>query len=326
MRPLADALDGPNSERPDDVWVDDSLGYEDHSLTGRAVAVREPLLVSVGRRASNRLRLTTRRHRLNPWSLLTQIFVGGAILYGIVLGGHADHVIAYVSEHGTSAATQAGFTISRVTIEGQSRTKDKDLVKALGVGGGDSILSFNTASAQRRIEELPWIREAEVMRLLPSTLHVIIAERRAYARWQLNGKTYLIDRDGSMIGDADMSRDAVLPLIVGEGAAAGYNALVTLLGRHHTLRQRLRAAIRVADRRWTLKLQDGIEILLPEERVADALDWVSEADRTQGLLSRALRAVDMRLGDRVTVRLSEEAAAHRNATMTAPTEPTGRDT
>lgn len=326
MRPLADAFDGQASDRQDDAWVDDGLDYGDMPSTGRAVALRDPTPVGRLKLAGRRLRLARRRRGLNPWSFLTQLFIGGAIIYGILLGGHADHLIAYVTQHGTSAAAQAGFTISRVTIEGQNRTADKDLVKALGVGGGDSILSFNTASAQQRIEALPWVREAEVMRLLPSTLHVIIAERRPYARWQLNGKTHLIDRDGNMIGDADLRRDGRLPLIVGEGAAIGYNQLVTLLSRHHTLRHKLLAAIRVADRRWTLKLREGVEILLPEERVADALDWITEADRTQGLLSRALHSIDMRLGDRVTVRLNDDAAARRKAVTAAPTEQPGRDT
>jgi cell division protein FtsQ len=77
----------------------------------------------------------------------------------------------------------------------------------------------------------------------------------------------------------------------------------------------LRAAVLVADRRWNLKLTSGLDIRLPEAEVAQALDVLDALDRDKKLLSRDLTAIDLRLPDRVVVRLSDEAAQAREQAL-----------
>jgi cell division protein FtsQ len=79
----------------------------------------------------------------------------------------------------------------------------------------------------------------------------------------------------------------------------------------------LRASILVADRRWDLRLSNGIDVQLPEDDVAAALHRLVELDRDKKLLSRDITAVDLRLPDRVTVRLSDAAAAARDEALKA---------
>ena len=55
------------------------------------------------------------------------------------------------------------------------------------------MLTFDTAAAKSRLEAVPWIRHAQVMRLLPSTLQLVIEEREPYAVWQNQGKTFVVD-------------------------------------------------------------------------------------------------------------------------------------
>ena len=309
MRSLANALGDINGRGPSERRGGGNTALTHYEAPRRPIILRFLPDRAAGAGGS-------RRKGRSPWALLSQIFFASSVAYGLLLGGHADDVIATVKKHTTSAATQVGFTIGKLTIEGQLRTGDESLVEALGVNKGTSILSFDTAAAQSRVETLPWVRQAEVMRLLPSTLKVIIKERQPYARWQLKGETYLIGEDGAIIGKSVYDRDATLPLVVGEGAATNFAALDRVLSRHSTLQSRLLAAVRVADRRWTLKLEDGIDILLPEARVADALDWIIEADRKHALLSRALSRVDLRLGDRVSVRLNAAALAEKTQAET----------
>jgi cell division protein FtsQ len=71
------------------------------------------------------------------------------------------------------------------------------------------------------------------------------------------------------------------------------------------------AAIRVGDRRWTLTLASGLEIMLPDDNIAEALTSLTKLDEDKGVLKRDIAAVDLRLLDRVTVRLRETAAAGR---------------
>jgi cell division protein FtsQ len=67
----------------------------------------------------------------------------------------------------------------------------------------------------------------------------------------------------------------------------------------------------VAERRWNLHLKNGVEVLLPEDRPEQALRILANLDRSKQLLSRDIVTVDLRLADRVTVRLSDAAAAAR---------------
>jgi cell division protein FtsQ len=67
----------------------------------------------------------------------------------------------------------------------------------------------------------------------------------------------------------------------------------------------------VAERRWNLRLKNGVDVRLPETNVAPALDRLVALDREKKLLSRDIVAVDLRLPDRVSVRLSDAAAQAR---------------
>ncbi len=86
-------------------------------------------------------------------------------------------------------------------------------------------------------------------------------------------------------------------------------------------RKNLIAAIRVGDRRWTLKLASGLEIMLPDDNIDEALTSLTKLDQERGVLKRDIAAVDLRLLDRVTVRLRDDGvrgtarrrAASRNA-------------
>ena len=71
----------------------------------------------------------------------------------------------------------------------------------------------------------------------------------------------------------------------------------------------------VAERRWNLHLKSGVDVLLPEAEPERALQTLVELDRDKKLLSRDIVVVDLRLADRVTVRLSDAAAAARDEAL-----------
>jgi cell division protein FtsQ len=102
-----------------------------------------------------------------------------------------------------------------------------------------------------------------------------------------------------------------LPLVVGEGADLAAKNILALLAGAPAIRAQVKASVLVAKRRWNLHLDDGIEVLLPERDPAAALSHLAELARDTSLLSRDITVVDLRLPDRVTVRLSDAAAQAR---------------
>jgi cell division protein FtsQ len=102
-----------------------------------------------------------------------------------------------------------------------------------------------------------------------------------------------------------------LPLVVGKGAETRARDFLALLARYPQVKSVTRAAVFVGERRWNLRLKDGLDIRLPENDVGNALAALSKLDREDRLFSRDIVAIDMRLPDRLTVQLSDDAAKAR---------------
>jgi cell division protein FtsQ len=155
---------------------------------------------------------------------------------------------------------------------------------------------------------------------------VVIEERSPYAVWQNKGQTFVVDDQGVVLAPALPQAYPELPLVVGEGAGKHAAVLYQALEPYEALKQKLLAALRVGDRRWTLKLRTGTEIMLPDDNIEEALQSLTKLEQERGVLERDLAAIDLRLLDRITVRLRETAAAapsNATAPMDVPTASTG---
>ncbi|MBA4611087.1 cell division protein FtsQ/DivIB [Stappia taiwanensis] len=234
------------------------------------------------------------------------LFLSATLGYALVLGGHGR----MVSESLTSAA---GFEIAAVKLSGQRETSEFEILEALEIQRGSSLALFDAGAARERLARIPWIETVSVQKLYPGTLQVSIAEREAYALWQRGDRLSVIDATGQVISDEVDGRYANLLMLIGHGAQKRGVEIIDELAAVPQLRPRVRAARLVSSRRWDLLLENGVTVRLPEDDVARALADVAQMDAETGLLSRDITAVDVRLPDRVVVRLTDEAAMRRNA-------------
>ena len=200
------------------------------------------------------------------------------------------------------ASARAGLVVAEVYVAGRGETARDDLIAALEVTLGAPILAFDGEAARRRIEALGWVREATVERRFPNTLFLRIAEREPLALWQRDGRLVIVDRDGVVIDGAAPESFAGLPVIVGDDAPRYAARLLTVLATEPSLRVRVEAAVRVGGRRWNLRFDNGIDVELPEQGLAEAWRRLAAFERRHGLLSRDITAIDLRLPDRVVVR------------------------
>ena len=99
--------------------------------------------------------------------------------------------------------------------------------------------------------------------------------------------------------------------MVGKGAETHARDFLALLARYPQVNNVTKAAIYVGERRWNLRTKDGLDIRLPEYDVGNALATLSKLDQEDHLFSRDIVAIDMRLADRLTVQLSDDAAKAR---------------
>lgn len=237
--------------------------------------------------------------------------------FGAVRGGHLPSILATLAQTRDGLANQAGFRIASVAVSGLKHVTREEVLAAAGVGEDTALLFLDVEQARAQLKRNPRIAEATVRKLYPDRLDITLEEREAFALWQVEGRVSVIAADGTVVSAQAEPQLALLPFVVGRGAQLRARTFLGLLDRYPAVREQVRASIFIAERRWNLRLKNGIDIRLPETDVAQALARLAALDRDRKLLTRDIVAVDLRLPDRVTVRLSDEAASARAAALEA---------
>lgn len=208
-----------------------------------------------------------------------------------------------------------GFSVASIEIRGLSEADSTEISDRIDVTQTSSLLFVDAEKARARISEIPWVADVSVKKLYPNRIVVNLTERLPFALWQDDGKVKVVDKTGTVTSDVLETRNAGLPLVVGQGANTRVQEAVALINSAPSLRSKFRAAVLVAERRWNLITVDGIEILLPEEEPEQALQRVVGLHESKKLLDRDLVVVDLRVPDRLFVRLSDAAAEVRREQM-----------
>jgi cell division protein FtsQ len=273
---------------------------------------RVPARPVIDREPRNRLILWLERYLPNRLGVaLTALMLLGSAALGIVKGGHMDELVTALSDTRNALANSAGFRITTVAINGRKQLSQDEVLAIGGVNGRSSLLFLDAATVRDKLKTNPWIADATILKLYPGRLQIDIVERTAFALWQQDGRLSVIADDGAVLEPYMSRRFISLPLVVGKGAADKARDFLALLDRYPQVRSATKAAIFVGERRWNLRLKDGLDIRLPENDVGNALALLSKLDKDDRLFSRDIVSVDMRLPDRLTVQLSEDAAKAR---------------
>ena len=250
----------------------------------------------------------------------TVLLLASATFYGIVKGGHLDDFVTAVSDTRNAIANSAGFRITTVAINGRRQLSQDEVLAIGGINGRSSLLFLDAAAVRDRLKANPWIADATVIKYYPGSLQIDIVERSAFALWQQNGKLSVIAEDGAVLEPYLTRRFVSLPLVVGTGAETHARDFLALLAHYPQVNAVTRAAIYVGERRWNLRTKDGLDIRLPENDVGNALATLSRLDQEDHLFSRDIVAIDMRLFDRLTVQLSDDAAKAREEQLKKATK------
>jgi len=248
---------------------------------------------------------------LSPQAALTA--AGGVLALAFVITlstGHraeklGDAVAVAVGER----LAGMGLKLKAVHVEGASPMAREDILRAAGVGPGAPMIGLDLEAVRQRIEQVGWVKEARIVRLLPDTLVLVVTERRQLAVWQNGGRTVVIDEEGHVIPEADSRQFPQLPLIVGEGANDFASQILPEVASRPRLMGRLEALVRVDNRRWDLRLKDGSLVQLPAVNEEAALILLEKLDERSRILELGFERIDLRDPDTVAVRPREGSSA-----------------
>jgi len=288
---------------------------------GAVILLREQFGFGRGRTAAKRALDREPPHRLialierhlprRAGVAATLLLLLGSAGFGVVKGGHLEAFTSALSDTRNAMANSAGFRITTVGINGRKQLTQDEVLAIGGVSGRSSLLFLDAAVVRDKLKANPWIADATVLKLYPGRLQIDIVERTAFALWQRDGRISVIADDGAVLEPYLSHSFISLPLVVGMGAETRARDFLALIARYPQVRALTKAAVFVGERRWNLRLKDGLDIRLPENDVGNALAALSKLDKEEQLFSRDIVAIDMRLPDRLTVQLSEDAAKAR---------------
>lgn len=241
---------------------------------------------------------------------MTAVFLALVGVYGAYVGGHMP---AYAQ----AVTARTGFAVDEVKVLGHRQTSEIDILDSLGLDGWTSLIGFNAEAARERVAALPWIEVASVRKVYPNAIEVQVTEREPFALWQHDSELSVIEKDGRVIAPFTGGSLAHLPQVIGTGANTDAADFLARVAAYPDLAGRVRAYVRVSDRRWDLKLSNGVTVLLPETGEDAALAELAAYDRSGTLLSRDVSAIDMRNSDRLVLRLTHTGMERRVADLEA---------
>lgn len=242
------------------------------------------------------------RHAGSAAALAFFVLVGAN---GIIVAGKGDLV--------RRAAFQlAGFSVEDIEISGNSETSEIVVLQSLGLEGAYSLQGVDIQMARGQLLNLPWVADADIRKVYPSTLKISLKERVPYALWQQeDGRLLMVERDGNIIGQLSAPKFRRLPLVLGQGGNVAAKDVEELMQEWPELSERVRAYKRVDERRWDLYLDNGMIVKLPEHGSDAALLRLRALEDDRNILEREIAAVDLRLDDRVAIQLTPDAMERR---------------
>lgn len=255
--------------------------------------------------AINRGSPDRRRSSVPRWRLILKLSLFGLLgcfvffLWfwhtGLLSRKHQQALDAFVQ-----LQVNAGLQVKKIKIKGRRHLSQSEVMHTLNIKPGAPLTSFDMQKAFQSLSHHPWVKHLSLHREWPHTIEVVLEERTPVALWQHRKRVALIDSDGTIITD-HIQPFMAYPLILGYGAPRHANKLIQSLEKTPTLKDEIKSAQWVGERRWDLHLKNGVTIKLPESGYPQALKTLMTLENRQGLLKRAKKVVDLRLPKRMVI-------------------------
>lgn len=287
-----------------------SAGYAETLGAGEAVSGAVFVLPKSLRKPVRRMnRLVKGGFRISQASVFGFTFclvvaLGSA---GIVYNDKQDAVVAQMNVFNF-------LDVKHYDISGNKELSDIIIVQLLVPKNGETLFGYDVTKAREILKANPWVAEASVTKVYPNKIAVNIEERAVFAVWQNANETVLIDREGRSLAEYDGRLDG-LPVIVGKGAAEAASSVLASLNRYPDIAKRVKMHVRVGNRRWDLHMDNGVVVMLPESGADSEIQRLAVLNEDQGLLERDIKHIDMRLSDRLVLKLSVASAEMRAAAI-----------
>ena len=196
------------------------------------------------------------------------------------------------------------FQIKNVIIEGSEKSNISEIENNLTEFKGNLIgLNFN--SIKEIVESSEWVKRASIKKVLPSTLKINVTENDPYAIYFQEGKSFLIDLDGSIITEINLNNyEDDLLFVRGENSPELLEQLIRDISiAFPNLTQTLEEVEFIEKRRWNLKLNNKLLVKLPDENIQQSLKNLKQLFEEQEVMESNIIEIDLRIQGRAALKV-----------------------
>lgn len=198
------------------------------------------------------------------------------------------------------------FMIGGVIFQGASPLTEKEIRALLPDRFPVSPFDIDVKKLKQEVEKLPAAASASVSMNPSGYMEIVVIEHAPALIWRSELDLHLLDAEGRVIGSAERRLDyPELTLLAGPGSDAAAREAIQIMSTAQPIAKMVRGLVRVGERRWDVVLDRSRKVMLPEKEPAAALAKLIYRSRTDGILLRAISAIDLRNPERMTVRLAE---------------------
>ena len=198
------------------------------------------------------------------------------------------------------------FMIGGVIFQGASPVTEKEIRALLPDRFPVSPFDIDVKKLKQEVEKLPAAASASVSMNPSGYMEIVVIEHAPALIWRSELDLHLLDAEGRVIGSAERRLDyPELTLLAGSGSDAAAREAIQIMSTAQPIAKMVRGLVRVGERRWDVVLDRSRKVMLPEKEPAAALAKLIYRSRTDGILFRAISAIDLRNPERMTVRLAE---------------------
>jgi len=239
----------------------------------------------------------------------------GAAVFWLTRPAQQATIALWADQIWASVEARPEFRINHMAITGAAPDLADAIRARLDLDFPVSWFDIDTGAVHDAAAELDAVADLRVTLELGGALRLDVVEREPAILWRRAGQLEILDAGGHRIAFVDR-RDgfSALPLITGAGADEAVPEALALIDIAAPIHHRLRALTRQGARRWDAVLDRGQVIRLPEQGARSAFRRVLAMHAAQDLLNRDVPVIDMRLPDRPTVRLGEDALEYLRMT------------
>jgi len=211
------------------------------------------------------------------------------------------------------ALTTERFAVVAVEVRGASRVPPQRILEASGIVHGQNLWRIDPERVRARLEEMPEIRRADVVRELPNRVAIVVEERRPFTLVHA-ARLHWLDEDGRVLGDETRAVSTEVPVISGLSeeelvtmrtspgprARAAIALIRALLRTGSALASEISEIDMSRAEGPVLYTVDGVEVRLGTE------EWDERLARLEGVLAQVatqdVHGVDLRFRDQVVLR------------------------